>query len=61
MCLYHHVESAVAEHSINLGHWIKLQNTMITVMNMKQMGQILREAIGIELHPNNMNRKDSFP
>jgi hypothetical protein len=50
----------VAEHTINLGHQIQLQNIIILVKNMIQMDWILREAIGVMLHPNNMNKEDGL-
>jgi hypothetical protein len=50
----------VAKHSINLGHWIQVQNTIILAKKMRLMDWILREVTEIDLHPNNMNREDSF-
>jgi hypothetical protein len=41
--------SAMAEHSINLGHHIQLYNT-----------SVIREVTGIVLNPNHMSRKDGF-
>jgi hypothetical protein len=52
--------SAVAEHSINLGHHIQLHNTSILAKKSRCMDRIIREAIRIELHPNNINREDGF-
>jgi hypothetical protein len=48
------------EHSINLGHQMQLESIIILAKKMRQTDQILREAIEIELHPNNMNRADGF-
>jgi predicted GIY-YIG superfamily endonuclease len=59
ICLYHSKKYAVAEH-INLGHETQLQNTSILVKKSRRMDQVIREAIEIELHPNNMNREDGF-
>jgi hypothetical protein len=46
---------AVAENSINLGHRIQLQNTSILAKKSRWMDWVIREAIEIELHPDNMN------
>jgi hypothetical protein len=43
----HPEKSAIAEHSVNSGHQIQT----------RYVDQIVREAIHIELHPNNMNRE----
>jgi hypothetical protein len=43
-----------------LTHQMKLQNTIILTKKTRQMDQILREAIENVLHPDNMNREDSF-
>jgi hypothetical protein len=58
--LYHPEKSVEAEHSINRGHWIQLQKTSILAKKLRWMDLIIREAIEIELHPNNMNREDGF-
>jgi hypothetical protein len=58
--LEHPDKSAVAEHSINLGHHIQLQNTTILSTKPRYKDRIIREAIEIELHPNNMIREDGF-
>jgi hypothetical protein len=50
-------KSAVAEHSINLGHCIKLQDTTVLYTKATCMDRMIREAFGIELHPCNMNMK----
>jgi hypothetical protein len=56
----HPNKSAMAEHSINLGHHIQLQNTTTISTKPRYMDRIIREAIEIELHPNSMNREDGF-
>jgi hypothetical protein len=57
--LAHPEKSAVAEHSINLGHRIELPNTGILEKS-RYMDRIISDAIEIELHPNNINREDGF-
>jgi hypothetical protein len=54
------VKSAVAEHSISLGHRIQLYYTAILSTKPRCMDRIIREATEIELHHNNMNRENDF-
>jgi predicted GIY-YIG superfamily endonuclease len=58
--LEHPDKSAVAEHSVDLGHRIQLHNISIFATKTRYMDRIISEAIEIELHPNNMNREVGF-
>jgi hypothetical protein len=53
-------KSSVAEHNINTGHHVQLQNTSILSKKLRQMDCITREGTEIKLHPNNINREDGF-
>jgi hypothetical protein len=50
----------VAEHSITLGHRIKLHDTTVLSTKSTNTDQMIWEAIEIDLRRNNMNRKTSF-
>jgi hypothetical protein len=58
--LEHPDKSAIAEHIVDLGHRIQFHKTSILTTKTRYMDHIVREAIQIELHPNNMNREVSF-
>jgi hypothetical protein len=58
--LEHPEKSAIAEHSVDLGHRILFHSTSILTTKTRYMDRIVREAIEIELHPNNMNREMGF-
>jgi hypothetical protein len=51
-------KSAMGKHSVNLGHCIQFHDTSILTKKARHMVHIVREVTEIELHPNNMNRKE---
>jgi hypothetical protein len=50
----------VAEHGIESGHRIKSHETEVPAKTSGYMGRLVKEAIGIKLHPGNINREEGF-
>jgi hypothetical protein len=56
----HPDKSVVAEHIIDQEHNILFHNSSILVTKTRYMDRVVKEAIGIELHPYNINREGGF-
>jgi hypothetical protein len=53
-------KSAVAHHALETGHEIDFNNTCRLATTKGYMDRIIKEAIEIKLHPDNINRDGGF-
>jgi hypothetical protein len=58
--LEHPEKSAVAEHSVDLGHRIQFHNTFILATKNQYMDRIVREAIEVRAPSEQYEQRDGF-
>jgi hypothetical protein len=56
----HPDKSAVAEYIINHDHMIRFHEMQIPANKSGYMDRFIREAVELDLHPNNINREDGL-
>jgi hypothetical protein len=57
LCLYQLDNSAMAKHSIESGHPIKFHELEVLAKTSGYMNWLVKESVGIKLHPDNINRE----
>jgi hypothetical protein len=60
MRLYQPDKSAVAEHSIELGYWIKFSDTEVLAKTMGCVDWLIKEAIEIQFRSRDVSREEGF-
>jgi hypothetical protein len=60
LCLGQPERSAVAEHVLDTGHTMEFNNTHRLVKTKGYIDRLVKEAIEIKLHPNNISRDSGF-
>jgi hypothetical protein len=53
-------KSAVAQHALEIGHRVEFSNTCRSAKTKRYMDRIIKEAIEIKLHPDNINRDGDY-
>jgi hypothetical protein len=53
-------KSVVAQHAIETGHIIEFNNTTRLARTKGYMDRIVKEAIEIQIHPNNINKEGGY-